>query len=121
LAYEINQGPYYVKLLTGFDIPEGTCLTLDLTLRVPLGAKYLVFVSSRSLKTRDLSFGQFGNFLNDKIYSYVLFNIIVNFVIQKLKNKHTFLKKPQKVAKLSKLSSLVLREREETKTKYFAP
>jgi hypothetical protein len=26
----------------------------------------------------------------------------VNFVIQKLKNKHTFLKKPQKVAKLSK-------------------
>jgi hypothetical protein len=25
----------------------------------------------------------------------------VNFIIQKLKNKHTFLKKPQKVAKLS--------------------
>ena len=41
-------------------------------------------------------------FLNDKIHNYVLFDIIVNFVIQKLKNKHTFLKKPQKVAKLSK-------------------
>ena len=41
-------------------------------------------------------------FLNDKIHNYVLFDIIVNFIIQKLKNKHTFLKKPQKVAKLSK-------------------
>jgi hypothetical protein len=30
------------------------------------------------------------------------FDIIVNFIIQKLKNKHTFLKKSQKVAKLSK-------------------
>jgi hypothetical protein len=27
------------------------------------GTKYLVFVSSRSLKTRELSFAQFGNFL----------------------------------------------------------
>jgi hypothetical protein len=71
-----------------------------------LGAKYLVFVSSRSLKTRELSFAQFGNFLrlfeesvfifqflNDKIHNYVKQNIIVNFIIQKLKNKHTFLKK----------------------------
>ena len=41
-------------------------------------------------------------FLNDKIHTYVLFDTIVNFIIQKLKNKHTFLKKPQKVAKLSK-------------------
>ena len=32
-------------------------------------------------------------FLNDKTYNYVLFNIIVDFIIQKLKNKHTFLKK----------------------------
>ena len=54
-----------------------------------LGAKYLVFVSSRSLKTRELSFAQ----LNNKIYNYVKQNIIVNFIIQKLKNKHTFLKK----------------------------
>ena len=42
-------------------------------------------------------------FLNDKIHNYVSFDIIVNFIIQKLKNKHTFLKKPQKVAKLSKV------------------
>jgi hypothetical protein len=32
-------------------------------------------------------------FLNDKIHNYVKQNIIVNFIIQKLKNKHTFLKK----------------------------
>ena len=34
-------------------------------------------------------------FLNDEIHSYVLFDIIVNFIIQKLKNKHTFLKNIQ--------------------------
>ena len=32
-------------------------------------------------------------FLDDKIHSYVLFDIIVNFIIQKLKNKHTLPKK----------------------------
>ena len=32
-------------------------------------------------------------FLNDKMYNYVKHNITVNFIIQKLKNKHTFLKK----------------------------
>ena len=32
-------------------------------------------------------------FLDDKIYNHVLFDIIVHFIIQKLKNKHTFLKK----------------------------
>ena len=42
----------------------------------------------------------------------------MNFIIQKLKNKHIFLKK---LPNWAKLSSLVLREREETKTKYFAP
>ena len=40
-------------------------------------------------------------FLNDKIYNYVLFDIIVNLIIQNLKNKHTFLKK---------LSSLLFEE-----------
>ncbi len=44
-------------------------------------------------------------FLNDKIHNYVLLNIIVNFIIQKLKNKHTFLKKPQKVITLLSLAS----------------
>ena len=33
------------------------------TLNPPLGAKYLVFVSSRSVKTRELSFAQFVEFL----------------------------------------------------------
>ena len=45
-------------------------------------------------------------------------NIIVNFIIQELKNKHTF---PQKYTNWAKLSSLNLTEREETKNKYFAP
>jgi hypothetical protein len=71
-----------------------------------LGGKYLVFVSSRSVKMREFSFAQFGNFLrlfeesvfifqflNDKMHNYVKQNITVNFIIQKLKNKHTFLKK----------------------------
>ena len=31
-------------------------------------------------------------FFNDKTLSYVLFDIIVHFIIQKLKNKHTFFK-----------------------------
>ena len=30
--------------------------------------------------------------LNDRIYNYVKQNTIVNLIIQKLKNKHTFLK-----------------------------
>ena len=52
---------------------------------------------------RELSYAQFVyflrevclffKFLSDKIYNYVLFDIIVNFIIQKLKNKHIFLKK----------------------------
>ena len=74
-----------------------------------------------SLASKSYHFAQFGNFLrlfeesvfifqflNDKIHNYVKQNIIVNFIIQKLKNKHTFLKKG-------------LTEREETKTRYFAP
>ena len=64
-----------------------------------LGAKYLVFVSSSSVKLRELSFAQFVHilfggsvsifqFLNDEINNYVLFDIIVNFFIQKLRNKY---------------------------------
>ena len=44
-------------------------------------------------------------FLNDKIHNCVLLNIFVNFIIQKLKNEHTFLKKPQKVITLLSLAS----------------
>ena len=33
----------------------------------------------------------FFEFLNNEIHSYILFDIIVHFIIQKLKNKHTFL------------------------------
>ena len=63
------------------------------------GGKYLVFVSSRSVKMRGFSFLSLYKslfifqFLNVKMYNYSKQNIIVNFIIQKLKNKHTFLKK----------------------------
>ena len=42
----------------------------------------------------------------------------MNFIIQKLKNKHIFL---IKLSNWAKLNSLILREQEETITKYFAP
>ena len=61
------------------------------------GAKYLAFISTCSVKTRELSFAQFVYFLrkvrlffyllNDKIHNYNLFEIIVNLITQKLKNK----------------------------------
>ena len=35
----------------------------------------------------------FFQFLNDKIQNYVFFDIVVNFFIQKLKSKHTSIKK----------------------------
>ena len=57
-------------------------------------------------------------FLNDKMHNYVKQNIIVHFIIQKLKNKHTFLKNIQ-TEKAEE--PLILTEREETKTRYFAP
>ena len=44
--------------------------------------------------------------------------VIVNFIIQKLKNKHSF---PKKSKNWGKLSSLNLTKQEETKSKYFAP
>ena len=57
-------------------------------------------------------------FLNNKMHKCVKENIIVHFIIQKLKNKHTFLKK---YTNWAKLNPLILTEREETKTRYFAP
>ena len=57
-------------------------------------------------------------YLNDKMHNYVKQNIIVHFIIQKLKSKHTFLRKYKKLRKLNPLN---LTEREETKTRYFPP
>ena len=54
-------------------------------------------------------------FLNDKMHNYVKQNIIV---IQKLKNKHTFL---QNIQTEKAEEPLILTEREETKTRYFPP
>jgi hypothetical protein len=49
--------------------------------KVVYGAKCLVFVSSRSLKTRELSFAQFGNFLRLFEESVFIFQfcLIFNF------------------------------------------
>jgi hypothetical protein len=57
-------------------------------------------------------------FLNDKIHSYVVFDIIVHFIIQKLKKNNTFLKNIQ-TEKAEE--PLILTEREETKSRYFPP
>ena len=70
----------YLQLLQLFQGARN-CIMREPTAK---GAKYLVFVSSRFLKRRELSFAQLQ--LCQK-------NIIVNVIIQKLKNKHTFLKK----------------------------
>ena len=56
--------------------------------------------------------------MNDKIHNYVKKNIIVNFIIQKLKSKHTSLKKCTNWANLIYFS-LILREREEKKNQIF--
>ena len=69
------------------------------------GAKYLVFFSSHSLKTRE---------------KYISFAQLVMLSLKKLRSKHTFLKKYTNWAELIYFS-LVLKEREEKKPKYFAP
>ena len=56
--------------------------------------------------------------MNDKLHKYVLFDIIVSFIIQKLKNKRTFLKNIQ-TEKAEE--PLILTGREETNTIYFIP
>ena len=64
-----------------------------------IGGKYVVFVSSRSVKMRGFSFLSLNKslfifqFLNVKMYNYGKQNIIVNFIIKNLK-KTQF---PQKV------------------------
>ena len=67
------------------------------------GAKYLVFISSRSVKMKASSafsiciiFEKSAfifQFLNNKMYRYILFDINVHFFIQKLKNKYNFIQK----------------------------
>ena len=73
------------------------------------GAKCLVFVSSCSLKTRELSFAQFVYFLR-KVCLFFSFWMITFTIMFFWHN-----------CNWAKLSSLLLRKREETKTRYFAP
>ena len=76
-----------------------------------------------------ISFAQFVHFLREVCLLFnfwmmkltnMFFDIIVNFNIQKLKSKHTTLKKYTNWAKLIYFS-LVLREQEEKTNKFFAP
>ena len=94
------------------------------------GAKYLVLSPLIPSKWENLALLSLYTFwgkcvyfsiYNDVFLTYFFFmiscrilckNIIVNFIIQQLKNKHTFLKK---YTNWAKLSSLVLTEREDTK------
>ena len=57
------------------------------------------FVKTEKAKLKELSFLNFEGsafifqFLNNEMHKCVKQNIIVHFIIQKLKNEHTFLKK----------------------------
>ena len=62
------------------------------------GGKYLVFVSSRSVKMRGFSFLSLHAFWGKCVYfsifwrkCTILFNTFVHFIIQKFKQQHTFL------------------------------
>ena len=57
-------------------------------------------------------------FFNDKMHNFVKQNIIVHFIIKRLKNKHTFLKNVQTEKAEEPLN---LTEREEAKTRNFPP
>jgi tricorn protease-like protein len=69
---------------------------IDFSLSSNFGAKYLGFFSSRSLKTREksISFAQL-------VYSLRKVCLLFNLILQKLKSKHTFLKKYSNWAKLT--------------------
>ena len=56
------------------------------------GAKYLGFFSSRSLKTKEKCIS-FAQLVLLSLYIFSKKNIIVNFIIQKLKSEPTSLKK----------------------------
>ena len=55
-------------------------------------------------------------FFNDKIHSYVVFDTILHSIIQKLKNKQTFL---QNIQTEEAEEPLILTEREETKNNVY--
>ena len=86
---------------------------------------YLVFVSSLSVKLRELNFSLFVYFVGKAclFFNFCMMEFTTMFcltwlwIIQKLKNKHTF---PKKYTNWAKLSSLNLTEREETKSRYFS-
>ena len=110
----------WFKLVYGH-FGEATCTIYS-------GAKYLGFLSSRSLNMTEkfISFAQLAfegsvftfRFWMIKVKIMCFFYIIVNFVIQKLISKYTSLKKYTNGAKIIYFF-LVLREREEKKM-YFA-
>ena len=91
--------------------------------RIFFGGEYLVFVSSCSVKMRGFSFLSLYKslfifqFLNVKMYNYGKQNIIVNFIIQKLKNKYKSLKNIETEKTEKAEEPLILTEREERRTR----
>ena len=97
LNFGIDRVRYNVKGVFDKVIELYNVMKLDKNLhqliQTVLGAKYLVFVSSPSVKMREFSFLIFFipfdetlfifQFLNDKMHKYVKQNIIVNFIIEK--------------------------------------
>ena len=87
---------------------------------------YLVFVSSLSVKLRELNFSLFVYFVGKAclFFNFCMMEFTTMFcltwlwIIQKLKNKHTF---PKKYINWAKLRNLNLTEWEETKIRYIAP
>ena len=127
----LNPG-YLLKLCISFFQREGffvECGAFDgetrsntLNLERELGAKYLVFSSLvPSKREKNISVLLSLYIFEGSVFTFkFLKNTIVNFTIQKLKSKHTSLKKYTNWAKLIYFS-LVLREREKKTPKYFAP
>ena len=84
----LKRAPNYQTFLI---YPENNTTKFYLSLN-HIGAKYLVFVTSRSVKMRGSSafsvwiiLRKVCLFLIDKMHNYVKHNITVNFIIQKLK------------------------------------
>ena len=65
---------YFIYDLTRHEIHNGfiEAMSYEASERTYIGAKYLVFVSSRSVKTRELSFAQFVYFLR-KVWFFSFF------------------------------------------------
>ena len=103
---------------------ESSLFQARVSLRIDLGPEYLISVSSRSLKTRE-NHTNWDNSVCLSLYIFWAQSHLCLLVFCKCKHRWLCAQKIYK-PRQTKLSqfvyfSLVLREREETKTKYSAP